>query len=136
MRNNGPAEEVLRLDSGESRLRQARSTLCDILRRPGNIHWGTQTDVLHLSLAFQIGFLVFVSRQQGNGKWIQYLNYPSGVQFEHWVILYWDDPMHYRLGEVTVDAQSTPTTFFLSRDMPAALVRHFNLCNPSAKIVP
>ena len=101
--------------------------------RMGNHHWGSQQDIVLLSQALGIGFIVFTSHEQGNGQWIQYLNLQRS-DYDFWIMLYWQDPVHYRLVRLHTSRENAPQSFYHRENIPSTLVDHFNLCNRSSLI--
>ena len=94
---------------------------------------GSQTYLLMLSAAFDVGFIVFTSREQGNDQWMQYLNYPA-ASFPVWMPFCWDGPVRYRLPELTESSAPHPTTFYLTVDIRAQVLNHRGRCNAGAPI--
>ena len=117
------------VEDGTIKLEGLRAVLLDVFSTPGNMHWATQTDVAALADHLNMGFIVFASREQGNGHWMQGLNLERG-NFPYWMLIYWEDPMHYRLGQLTCAGR--PRTWFARADVPSAIEDHYNLCNGSS----
>ena len=118
---------------GAVNLALLREDLSNQFTLPGNHHWGSQQDIVMLSQALGIGFIVLTSNAQGKGQWIQYLNYQRS-DYEFWMLLYWEDPVHYRLLQLRTSDHDSARCFFHRSEIPNALVEHFNLCNRSSPL--
>ena len=121
------------IENGAVNLALLREDLSEKFTQMGNYHWGSQQDVVMLSEALGIGFIVFTSIEQGNDQWIQYLNFQRS-DYEFWMLLYWQDPIHYRLLQLRTSNHGRLQCFYHRSEIPDVLVQHFNLCNRSSPI--
>ena len=121
------------IENGAVNLALLREDLSNQFTFLGNHHWGAQQDIVMLSEALEIGFIVFTSIEQGNDQWIQYLNFQRS-DYAFWMLLYWEDPIHYRIVRLHTSTSDRPRCFFHRSEIPVALVAHFNLCNRSSPI--
>ena len=132
----GGADRFEHLDvipQGEAALTSLRNELKVEYERVGNSHWGTETDVRHLTEALKIGFLIFADGLQHNGtQCLVNLNASSDVAPEYYVCLWWDDPVHFRLCDLQIGGEGGAwQCVFRGSDMPSELMRHYKECNPT-----
>ena len=116
------------VEDGANKLAMLRVAVADVFRTCGNLHWATETDIAALAEHLGIGFIVFASREQGTGKWIQGLSLERG-DYAYWMMIYWIDPVHYQLAQFHRDGDPEPRTFFAIDDVPLELRSHYDLCN-------
>ena len=102
--------------------------MLDIFETCGNTHWASQTDIVAVAERLNIGIL-FASREQGSGTWMAGTNMQRG-DFPIWMCIYWEDPVHYRLGQLTCNGRSR--VWFALNDVPVAIRHHYDLCNRSS----
>ena len=121
--------ELMPVQEGASKLEILRTRMKDIFSTCGNTHWATQTDIAAVAERLNIGFIVLASREQGEDRWIQGLNLERG-NFPIWMLIYWQDPAHYRLARLICNGQ--PNVFFAQGGVPQALRAHYDLCNGSS----
>ena len=119
---------------GVVNLRNLRANVKETYQLTGDYHWGTETDIAMLSEALGIGFMVFTSVEQGQGRWIKGLSLER-ADHPFWMLLYREEPQaghgdnaHYRLAQLRC-SRAPARTFFATRDLPQPLAQHFNLCN-------
>ncbi len=86
-----------------------------------------------LADAFNVGFIVFASREQGQRRWIQGLNLERG-DYPYWMLLYWIDPVHYQLAALQSAGDARSRAFYATQHLPLQVVQHYNLCNGSSPI--
>ena len=125
----GGFREIQPVTDGLNKLQVLRARLQNIFSTCGDTHWATQTDIAALAERLNIGFIVFASREQGVGQWIQGLNLERG-DFPIWMLVYWEDPAHYTLAQLTRDGQTK--VWYALRDVPGALRAHYDMCNGSS----
>ena len=90
---------------GRSKLEVLRTRLRDVFSTCGDTHWASQTDIVAVAGRLNIGFIIFSSQEQEGAKWIAGTNMERG-DFPMWMCIYWDAPVHYRLGQLTCNGQS------------------------------
>ena len=121
------------MENGSGILCELRAQVRDVFQTPGDLHWGTITDIAMLAEHLNVGFIVWSSTCQGNGRWIYGLNLSRG-DVPHWMMLYCRDVTHYQLAQLHAPDLPTPRCFFPMHTIPAPLASHYNLCNGSAPI--
>ena len=100
------------------------------LSRPGHVHWGTYTDVMNLSNALEIGFIVFPSAQLGwleNAGWVYSIS-NTRADFSHWMILYCVGLRHFQLAVLQQD-QAPSQSVFLLDEVPGRIRHQYNINN-------
>ena len=125
--------ELVPVPNGVNRLAVAKAAIRDYFAECGDCHWGTQTDVVTLAEALNVGFIIFADQAQGGNQWIQYLNYQR-ADYPFWMLRYWEDPVHFRLAFVQNGEQERGTCFFTSESLPLFVKEHFNVCHRSTPI--
>ena len=96
-RNNVPV--LLSVANGVNTLRALQTAMADCFRQPGHMHWGTVTDVRMLTVALNIGCVVFSDTPQDGSaarRWIYGLNCDRG-DFPLWMVLYNSGNVHFQL---------------------------------------
>jgi hypothetical protein len=126
--------ETRRVERGETFLVSLREEVRDIFATPGNMHWGTATDVVLLAEELGVGLIVFSNTPQGvDNRWIYGVSAVRG-DYPFWLLLYCSDNVHFQLAAATSTAGAASASAFRLRDLPDALVAHYNLCNSSMPI--
>ena len=102
---------IVVVQNGCQGLQQLRDELTAIHSQPGNLHWGTQTDVQSLSDALDLGILVFCNRPT-DPRTCMYNIGSQRDDYPHWIGLWYDEPVHFRaaqlLGDVSWSASEVP----------------------------
>ena len=120
-------EVVLKsVSHGVSQLEILRTRLKEVFQTCGNMHWASPTDIVAVAERLNIGFIIFSSEELGCGKWIAGTNIERG-DFPMWMCIYWDAPVHYRLGQLTCNGQSR--VWFAEHEVPCQIRTHYDLCN-------
>jgi hypothetical protein len=122
--------ELIAISNGMECLHKLKITLQDVYKTCGNLHWGDAVDIRALADSLDVGFVVFVSEEQGINQWIQYVNYRR-ADYPFWMFLYWEEPSHYRLVQVRTSGADLGISFCALSQMPAFIRQHFNLCHES-----
>ena len=135
--SNGGArtETIESLEDGRMLLKDLREKVQEELQTPGDKHWGTQFDVKSLSDALNIGVLMFCDRLQENGNSVLYNIGSEKQAFPYWISLWWDEPTHFRLAELTWHtdistlASATYHCFGTAPLLPPTLLNAYRHCN-------
>lgn len=93
-------DAVVTVPGGCAGLQQMRDELTAIHSRPGNCHWGTQTDVQSLSDALDLGILLFRNEPPAESRTCLYNICSQREDYPHWIALWWDEPTHFRAARV------------------------------------
>ena len=116
-------------ESGLTKLTALKAAVGDRFTQMGQMHWGTTTDVGLLAEALNIGFIVFSSLMQGDGRWIYGLNLKR-AEFPFWILLYNSNEVHFQVPVLSnQEVLATPTSVYQTSELPRALAQHFELCN-------
>ena len=121
-------EDVIPVTQGEAHLRTMRQQLQEVYRQCGNYHWGDVNDLKALSDSLDLGVCMFCDKLQPRG--FLYNNCLDRGDFPFFVGLWWDEPTHFRMAELRMNAQDSFRSFWAIQDMPAALREHYDKCNP------
>ena len=114
---------------GMTKLTALRGAVADRFAQMGQTHWGTTTDIGLLSEALNIGFVVFSSQMQGQGRWIYGLNLKR-TDYPFWVLVYNSGLVHFQVAVLSALEGSAPyRSVYRSEDVPDALAQHFALCS-------
>ena len=129
----GSHDVSYRVDNGNVILDNLRRACQNHLSIMGNHHWGTATDVVMLSEALNVGFMILSNTaQQWNAqdsRWMFGLNLER-ADFPYWMTLYNIDQTHFQLLACTdLNSGPTETCIFSAAETPLALRTHWNLCN-------
>ncbi|CAK0794832.1 unnamed protein product, partial [Prorocentrum cordatum] len=89
-------ERITRIPGGVANLAQVRARLSHFMRQPGNVHWGTQTDVRSLSDRLDVGILLFQDRLRGRARTCLYNVGGQRADYPYWIALWWEEPIHFR----------------------------------------
>ena len=126
--------EVRRVEHGETLLASLRAEVREIFATPGNTHWGNATDVVLLAEALGVGLIVFSAAAQGlDNRSIYGVSAVRG-DYPFWLLLHCSHNVHYQLAAATSEAGGTSASAFRVRDLPEAIVAHYNHCNGSTPI--
>ena len=129
----GRAEETLVLvPDGVRGLLQLKESVLNNFRRPGNVHWGDQTDLKGLCAQLNIGVFLLCDtplQLRGGGQAIMYNLGMSRSDFPFWVTIWWNGSNHYRLAEIKSAGSEDYRCWWPAADVPDALLAHFRLCN-------
>ena len=125
----GGVDVLAPVKHGASQLEVLRTRLRDVFETCGDMHWASQTDIVAVAERLNIGFIIFSSEEQGRGRWIAGTNMQRG-DFPLWMCIYWDAPVHYRLGRLTCNGRSR--VWFAENGVPRPIRTHYNLCNGSS----
>ena len=113
-----------------------RENVMSHVRTLGNAHWGDQRDVRDLSEALDVGVLMFCDGLQSGGRECLYNIGATRDNFTYWVALWWQEPVHFRLAELSSagsashhGAEPSFRCFWSDADLPADLRRHYRQCN-------
>ena len=109
-------EQVRDWDNGKSSLWSLRAALKAAYATPGNMHWGTDTDLSLLSTYYNIGFLVFSDIPQGNGSHLYSMN-AERADWPYWICLYCIGTTHFQLLFQKSASSASPTCFFSVSDI-------------------
>ena len=106
------------------------------LRVQGNHHWGTYFDIVCLSDALDIGFIVLKNETFGGihdaRGWIYGLAASRG-DFSHWVLLYCESSTHFQLAALSHNNKDEQVVFAIS-ELPTAIRHVYNINNANVKI--
>ena len=127
-------EMVISVSKGLSRLADMMVDLEAQFRWCGNHHWGDISDVVSLSKNLQIGMLLFVDKLQAAGSQCLCTLDEYRGDFKFFIVVWWDDPIHFRLGQLKLRHAWTFDSHWAAQYLPAPLVAHYNACNPTARI--
>ena len=97
----GREERIELVVQGRSKLAELRQCVKAELKRSGNWHWGDQFDVQNLSNALDVGVLMFCDQLQDGGRQCLYNIGSQREDFPYWIALWWDEPMHFRLAQLS-----------------------------------
>ena len=116
-----------------------RSMVKDEQVQLGNQHWGDQFDVQSLSSALNLGILMFCDELQLGGRQCLYNIGSQREDFPFWIALWWKEPTHFRLAQVTYDSprllhnadvhDPRYTCFWSAAALPAVLRNQYRDCN-------
>jgi len=112
------------------RLADLREKVQNQLSRPGNIHWGTYSDIKNLSNILEIGFIVFPSAHLGtldDAGWVYSIS-NTRADFSHWMMLYCKDVTHFQLATLTHESVSSQSVFLLN-EVPEKIRQQYNINN-------
>jgi len=131
-RRGGAAGEdhVVRLPDGTACLRQLRNKLQHWMSRPGNVHWGTQTDVCSLSDRLELGVLLFRDILPSGSQSCLYNICSQQIQYPHWIALWYYDNTHFR------GAQLQGRSCWTDGELPPMLRRQYAISNGNARAHP
>ena len=121
-------ERLVTVPHGSIKFHTMRATLQEYFAEIGNFHWGTQTDVQSLSEAFDVGIFMFCDSLQGNGSQSMYNIGARRDDFAYWVALWWEEPVHFRLAEVSEQGHGY-ASFWKAEEVPARLLSEYRRCN-------
>jgi hypothetical protein len=131
-------ERIARIPGGVANLAQVRARLSHFMRQPGNVHWGTQTDVRSLSDRLDVGILLFQDRLRERARTCLYNVGGQRADYPYWIALWWEEPIHFRGAQLRPrppesDAHNSnrpdATSFWSTADLPAFLRQEFAECN-------
>ena len=128
-------EELIPVSQGYAQLAQLRNLIQAQIERPGNDHWGNQFDVNSLSMALDLGILLFCNRLQLGGRACLYNIGSQREDFPYWISLWWNEPVHFRLASIGYrnpgeDCSNVSYTSAWTRDeLPEPLWREYRACN-------
>ena len=104
-----------------------------------NWHWGDQLDVQSLSNVLDLGVLMFCDQLQDGGRECLYNIGGQREDFPYWIALWWDEPRHFRLAQLSYTGGATAaisnvhaavfTSFWSAADLPPMLLAHYRACN-------
>ena len=120
--------DVIPVTQGLAHLQSMRANLHAEYRRCGNRHWGDVNDLKALSDSLDLGVCTFCDSLQASG--FLYNNCFDRGDFPFFVALWWLEPIHFRMAELSMNAQDTFRSFWAIEDMPEALRTHYDTCNP------
>ena len=121
-------EDAIPITQGLAHLRTMLAKLQAEYHRCGNHHWGDVNDLKALSDSLDLGVCTFCDRLQARG--FLYNNCFDRGDFPFFVALWWFEPTHFRMAELSMNAQDTFRSFWSVEDLPAALRTHYDKCNP------
>ena len=84
------------------------------LKTGGNNHWGDQFDVQNLSDALDLGILLFCDQLQLDGQQCFYNIGSQRENYPYWVCLWWDEPRHFRVAQVSWETRRAPDAHWAS----------------------
>ena len=122
-----PRDHIVRLPDGTESLRQLRYKLAHWMSRPGNVHWGTQTDVCSLSERLELGILLFRDRLPTGSQSCVYNIGSQRDRYPHWIALWWIEPTHFRGAQLQCQSSWT------DEELPQALRDQYAACNGNAR---
>ena len=140
-RAGGSAQErLINVRQGQTFLADLRAMVQQELMTNGNNHWGDQFDVQNLSDALDLGILLFCDQLQLDGQQCFYNIGSQRENYPYWVCLWWDEPRHFRVAQVSWEPRRTPdghghhladgfTSFWSETDLPRVLREHYRECN-------
>ena len=106
------------------------------MSKEGNYHWGTYADIVCLSDALNIGFIVLRNETHSGVNslrgWIYSLAM-SRSDFTHWMLLYCQSSTHFQLAALTHDNRNDQAVFAID-ELPEALRRVYDFNSPHACI--
>ena len=117
-----------------SRLNGLAQALQQELCIAGNHHWGDVSDLQALCNQLNLGVLVFIDRLQDGGKRCLCTVDQLRGDFEFFIAIWWDDPHHFRLYQLSTGQGVEFTSTWSVNGLPAALAQHYDACNPTARI--
>ena len=100
----------------------------------GDTHWADTTDLRALSEKLQLGILLFANNLQDDGTQCLVSLDQRRADFPYFVSIWWDDPIHFRVAELSTSEAGSFKCFWKATEIPPALVRHYNHCNPRAPV--
>ena len=93
---------IVVIPNGRRGLQRLRDELTAIHSQPGNLHWGTQTDVQSLSDVLDLGILMFCD-QPTDPRTCLYNIGSQREDYPQWIALWWLSPSHFRAAHVLGD---------------------------------
>ena len=113
-----------------------RNNIESQLSQEGQCHWGTFFDIVSLSDALQIGFIILKNETDGGVNdlrgWIYGLT-ASRSDYSHWMLLYCRSSTHFQLAALTYNENKDQAVFAID-EIPEQLREVYDINNPSAKI--
>ena len=144
-RGGGAREEtIIVVPQGMTKLVTLREGVRDELLRgsargDGNWHWGDQFDVQNLSDVFDVGVLMFCENLQAAGQECLYNISSERENYAYWVSLWWREPTHFRLAELSFGPSGHApdnalhsfdfTCFWSAATLPPLLREQYRRCN-------
>ena len=119
---------------GEAFLRLLVRDLQIEFQKVGNNHWGDVTDVQALSEALDLGVFIFADRLQDAGQKCLCSFHQTRGDFPYFVSIWWDNPVHFRVAELSFDSGGSFSCFWQPVQIPDNLRHHYDVCNPHARI--
>ena len=114
------------ISEGEAKLASMLADLQDVFSTTGNMHWGDATDARLLSDALGIGFFVFADQLQDEGRCCLYSMNQLRGDFQFFVNIWWDEPMHFRAAGFQSTPGSTIHRCYAQSEVPEMLQTQFN----------
>ena len=113
-----------------------RQSIEQKLSKPGNYHWGTYADIVCLSDALNIGFIVLRNETHGGVNSLRGWIYSLGMSrsdFSHWMLLYCKSSYHFQLAALSHDDRNDQAVFTIE-ELPEALRKVYDFNCPHARI--
>jgi len=121
-------EMIFPLSDGWAKFVGLRSRVIAEMQKLGDNHWGDVRDVRALSEALNIGIFMFCDQLQKDNQWCLYNLERGGDGFPFWVALWYDDPCHFRVAEVSFSSGSY-VSFWPNAQVPCTLRQHYRETN-------
>ena len=126
-------EVVCTVDNGVFKLNELKRLVASILTTCGNTHWATQTDVVALGEALNIGFVIFSSEANAAGQWLYGFN-PKRGNFPYWVSLYCDRNVHFTALQLQRGNEAVKSSFWSRQRLPPAVRNLYTASNPDCPV--
>ena len=121
------------VEDGFAKLQKLKDVIHNIWCTCGNLHWATPTDVVMLGEACQLGFLIFSSRRQGNGRWLYGFN-PRRGDFQYWITLYCINNAHFKVLQFQRVGTQDVCTYWPITSLPVEFQRQYDVCNSNCPV--
>ena len=104
------------------------------IRKCGNTHWADNGDLKALSEKLGVGILLLANNLQNNNtQCLVSLDQRKG-NFPFFASIWWNDPVHFRVAELSFDSGASFSCFWQPVQIPDNLRHHYDVCNPHARI--
>ena len=108
----------LTFPQGHTNLRNLLHDLQREFATPGNNHWGDLQDLKALSDFLNIGFFIFADSLQDHGTQCLCGLLQERGNFPYFGVLWWEDPVHFRLGALSRSLGSDYVSMWCVADLP------------------
>jgi hypothetical protein len=136
-RTSDTMDQTIRIEDFSLRLHELTAAVHSEMTTIGNNHWGNVADIRMMSIALNIGFMIFPNRKQGHPGmpegWVYGTSSHRG-DFSHWIVLYCEETVHFQLGLIRCGHGAPYQCVFPNSGLPAQLQRHYNMNNVDAPV--